>query len=254
MNRAVAVILGVFLFCTGLFLGMVGSFFRTLPTEPPHYAVMASRATNAAAVAAQQKAGDLSARPVRKKVSSAPEDPSESVESALVDALQTLAVALASQPATIPAQPTAPQQTEPEPVTPAPDADVPNQFASTSPPEPTGSLPPPPAGGHWAYDNQAGWLWMPEGAPAYVFVPAVEVYPGGFVTIRPGSRRGASSSRANRAPPQTTPSSSVIDPTVPGSRRSAAWSPFSNGVKKENAASSQKPKSSVIQPVTPGSK
>jgi len=255
MNRAVATILGLFLFCTGLFLGMVGSFFGTLPVESPRHAAKSEKAIRAVATVTQLPPDDMTKPPVREKTSPPPEDPSESVESALVDALRMLATALTSQPAATPPQLPAPPPAELASTALAPVTDTPAEPAPAPASEPaTAPLSPPPVPGHWAYDAQIGWLWMPEGAPAMVFVPAVEVYPGGFVTIRPGSRRGPPSRRATAPPPQTTPSSSVTDPIVPGSRRAPAWSPFSNSVKNREDASSQRPRNSVIESQTPGSK
>jgi len=244
MNPTVAALLGVFLFCMGLFLGMVGSFFQTLPAEMPRHTATAARAP----CAAPRLAAPPTPVPAPAPPTAALSEPVESVENALVDALRTLAGALASQPPPASVQPVVPVEagTAPEPVAAVLEERpvfAPRPFSL----EPAASPPaPPPFGGDEAYDDWRGWPWVPEEARPYGVARVVEIHRGGFVTVRPGSRRGSSAAR------RATPSSSVIDPVAPHSSRAPAWSSFSNRVKSRNPPASERPQSSVIDPRVSG--
>jgi hypothetical protein len=190
MNRGTAIICGVLLFGLGLFLGMVGSFVRTLSSENPPPPKSQARALPPATPpkrAAQAKP-------------SAAKPPPPAVESALSQALAMVAVALAEQPAasvTPAVAATADTSTNaleqhpldllmPEPTAEPARAEPPPAAALPAPP------PPDPMAGYWVFDQRLGWLWLSENNPAVVVVPVIEVFPGGLITIHAGSKPGAS--------------------------------------------------------------
>jgi hypothetical protein len=227
MNRGTAIICGVLMFGLGLFLGMVGSFVRTLPSEnppPPRSQARAVPAMSAPKRAAQAKPS--AAKPT-------PPD----VESALSQALAMVAVALSEQPAAPEPPPTAPAET----VTNAPEQhpldllmqDTAAVVAQTEPPvaEPPPTPPSPePMAGHWVFDRQLGWLWLQENTSSVVIVPVIEVFPGGLITIHSGSRSAAVRTTRKNAPPQSPQlrKGSVIQHDEPGSTRKPATSLIPN--------------------------
>ncbi|MBI5683533.1 MAG: hypothetical protein HZC54_00500 [Verrucomicrobia bacterium] len=238
MSRVTAIICGVLLFGLGLFFGMVGSFIRTLSPDTPQAPKSAARAVPA--VNPPQRAAQTK--------SSAVKQPPPAVESALSQALAMVAVALAEQPAA-PAPPVAvaPPPAAPVDIT----TNVPEQHALDAlmsdtanetaqaeppapapppPPEPPSPSQPDPMAGHWVFDRQLGWLWLPENTTSVVIVPVIEVFPGGLITIHSGSRTATSrATRRNAAPPPTQlRRGSVIQHDAPGSMRKPATSPFPN--------------------------
>ena len=243
MSRVTAIICGVLLFGLGLFFGMIGSFLRTLPAEPLRTPKVEARATTPTPPPAK-RAGQTQPAPVKH--------PPPAVESALSQALAMVAVALAEQPAT--PVPPAPAVTPPvapaDTVTNASEQQalnllVPGVTQETAPPEPpvvvppapeppplpepAAVAPPNPLAGHWVFDRQLGWLWLPENTTSVVIVPVIEVFPGGLITIHAGPKTGASRTpRRNAAPPSSLSRDSVIRHDAPGVMRKPATSPFPN--------------------------
>ena len=177
------------------------------------------------------------ARPKSSKVI----QPPPAVESALSQALAMVAVALDTQPATS-APPVAVVSTHA--ATEAPeqhplelfmrDSDSESEHAETpavapvaAPPAPP---PPDPFAGHWVFDQQLGWLWLPANTSSVVIVPVIEVFPSGLITIRAGAKPAATRSlpkNTARSLPSPSPINSVIQHDAPGSRPSPAWLPSS---------------------------
>lgn len=229
MSRVTAIICGVLLFGLGLFLGMVGSFVRTLSLDDPPGPKAGPRAV----------AMTTPSKPVRKTPPSATKPPPAAVESALSQALAMVAVAMASQPAASapPAVASADNATNsPEPHALEllmPDAvnEPPRVEAPAAEPQAAAPPPPPdPMAGHWVFDRQLGWMWLPEHTSSVVVVPVIEVFPGGLITIHAGPKAAASqASRQRAAPSQIQPRrNSVIQHDAPGSARKPATSPFPN--------------------------
>jgi len=235
MSRVTVIICGLLLFGLGLFLGMVGSFVRTLTPDTPRAPKIEARAVPAASP---------SQRGARTKPPAA--KPPPAVESALSQALAMVAVALATQPATS-APPVVVEPPAAAPVDVATNApeqhpldllmlDPANETARTEPPA---AAPPPlpvpsspdPLAGHWVFDQRLGWLLLPENTSSVVVVPVIEVFPGGLITIHAGTRSGTTrTSRRTSASPQPFESrkGSVIQHDAPGSTRKPAVSPFPN--------------------------
>jgi hypothetical protein len=229
MNRGTAIICGVLLFGLGLFLGMVGSFVRTLPLENPPSPKSQARAVPA--VSPPKRAAQ--AKPPAVK----PTPPD--VESALSQALAMVAVALSEQPAAHDSTPAVSAET----VTNAPEQhpldllmqDTAAVVAQTEPPvaEPPQSPTPPspePMAGHWVFDRQLGWMWLQENTSSVVIVPVIEVFPGGLITIHSGSRSAAARTTRKAVPPQSSQprKGSVIQHDEPGSARKPATSLIPN--------------------------
>ncbi|MCX6897518.1 MAG: hypothetical protein NT105_02355 [Verrucomicrobia bacterium] len=238
MSRVTAIICGLLLFGLGLFLGMVGSFVGTLPSERPRAPKSETRVVPAAS----------QAKHVARTKPAALKQPPAAVETALSQALAMVAVALAEQPATDAPPAVAPPAAAPVDVaTNAPEphpldllmSDTANETARTEPPaaalpplpEPPSPSPPDPLAGHWVFDQRLGWLWLPENTTSVVVVPMIEVFPGGLITIHAGLRSGtARTSRKGASPSQPFEQrkGSVIQHDVPGSTRKPATSPFPN--------------------------
>lgn len=246
MSRVTAIICGILLFGLGLFLGMVGSFIRTLSMDAPKTPKGEPRAVQAASHAKRDA----------KPQSSTGKQPPPAVESALSQALAMVAVALAEQPATpappavVETPPVAPPPAVPAdvatnapeqhpldvlisdnatPTTPAVPSMEPPAVAPVPPPEPSSSSATNPLGGHWVFDRQLGWLWLPEHTRSVVVVPVIEVFPGGLITIHASPKTAASkTTRKNPAPPPRANTGTVTQREPPGSMRKPATSPFPN--------------------------
>jgi hypothetical protein len=249
MNRVTAIICGALLFGLGLFLGMVGSFVRTLSPETPATTQASARDTaNPPPGAAQSKRG-----PARRPVSNA--------ELALSEALAMVAVALASPPVASP-----PPARYSPPATSAPPARVEIVNISTNTPEPPSldtlmadtadgapsanpqaaalQLPPPPPlstpsplpppprlppsnplAGQWVYDPQLGWLWLSESTSSVVIVPMIEIFPGGLITLnatpKPNKARKWTAG-ASKFPPDQKPKNGVTPHTASDVKPSSA--------------------------------
>ncbi|MBM3892052.1 MAG: hypothetical protein FJ388_23295 [Verrucomicrobia bacterium] len=191
MNRVTAIILGMLLFGLGVFLGMVGSFYRALIPGPETTAAKQEGRSSKAAVAAKPAATIASPRASRAAGATnaaAGALPPHAVEAELSQALALLNSLLGPQaePSESPL-PTATTDasTNMPPVQPAAEAVQQPAATMTEPitPETSPETLANATTGHWVFDPQTGWVWEPETSPPVAAAPVVEVYPGGWVTI-----------------------------------------------------------------------
>ena len=231
MNRVTAIICGVLLFGFGLFLGMLGSFVRTLAPESPP----APRKAAAAISITNPPPGALRPRPA------APPSPS-ATESTLSEAMAMIAVALSLPPSSPPPASETPPEAPanpPEPpsldtvVADAVDGPVPMDPLAATPASPSSTPSPPPMVqtplmGHWVFDPQLGWVWLPENNTTVVIVPMVEFIPAGLITInRPAKavtvKKTATSPPKSPSTPQAR--STTPQPTTPVAKPTTTSSP-----------------------------
>jgi hypothetical protein len=201
MNRVTAIILGLLLFGLGVFLGMVGSFYRALmPGAEPTAAKQ--RAGSSKVTASIAKPGTEAVRLRTGKAGTATNivagvQPPQVVEAELSQALALLNSMLApqSEPSASPL-PTATTDasTNTPPAQPSTEA-VPQPAAQMTEPPPADTAPEARATaptGHWVFDPETGWSWEPETSAPVATAPVVEVYPGGWVTIHSRPRPAGS--------------------------------------------------------------
>ena len=216
MNRVTAIICGALLFGLGLFLGMVGSFVRTLAPEAPPPPKIQPRVAI-----------------VNPKPGAAQQSPA-TMESALSEALAMIAVALSPPPDSSPPPASAASAdiATNVPELPSLDEFLADAADDTEPMDPLEAAPPPPPpnplAGHWVFDPRLGWLWLPENTTAVVIVPMIEMFPGGLVMIKPvpkSIRTRKPPAIASRPPLPQLPKNGVIPNTTPGAKESPASPP-----------------------------
>ena len=233
------------LFGLGLFLGMVGSFVRTLaPETSPSVKTVAHAAptANSQSAAARSRQATRSPAAAESALSEAlamiavalDEPPSTSPPRARVAPAAVPAAVPATAPATAPEQPSldalmadaiadvapmdplaaAPQQPSQQPPQPPP---------QTSPPP----LPPRPLAGQWVFDPHLGWLWLPANSTTVVIVPMIEMFPAGPITVGREPRTFGRKTAASSSKPSFIQQSGsrIPPPNTQGAKRSTVLLP-----------------------------